>query len=126
MAEKPKILIIEDSETQALQVAAHLSRFDISVLIAKDGPQGLRLADVHQPALIVLDVNLPSMNGYQVCRRIKRDISTQNIPVVMLTTANTPADKLKGLNAGADGYIIKGATAIDQLLDILYELQLIQ
>jgi len=120
------ILIIEDSNTQAQQVAAHLSAYDIDVLIASDGPQGLRLITAQKPSLIVLDINLPTMNGYQVCRRLKRDPKTANIPVIMLSSRSEAEGKMQGISAGAVKYIPKGDFAIDDLLATLAELGIIE
>lgn len=117
-----KILIIEDSPTQAKEIAASISRFDIDVLIAGDGPQGLRLAADQQPDLIVLDINLPSMSGYQVCRRLKRDDATVHIPVVMLTAADSADNMMQGLDAGAVDYIPKDAFAVENLAGTLQSL----
>ena len=125
MDDIPTILIIEDSETQAQQVAAHLSGYDVNVVIASDGPQGLRLIQVHHPALIVLDINLPTMDGFQVCRRIKRDPDTAEIPIIMLTSASASKDMLKGIDAGAIDYIPKDEFAIEHLLTTLQNMALI-
>jgi len=121
----PSILIIEDSNTQAQQVAAYLSGYDIDVLIASDGPQGLRLIKAHKPSLIVLDINLPTMNGYQVCRRLKRDPETAGIPVIMLSSRAESESKIQGISAGAIEYIPKDQFAIDNLLAVLGELDFI-
>jgi len=121
----PSILIIEDSSTQAQQVAAYLSSYDIDVLIASDGPQGLRLIKAHKPGLVVLDINLPTMNGYQVCRRLKRDPETANIPVIMLSSRAEAESKIQGMSAGAIEYIPKDEFAIDNLLDALEDLNFI-
>lgn len=111
-----KLLIIEDSMTQANTIAAHLASYEIDVMIANDGPQGLRLAAFMMPDLIILDVNLPSMNGCQVCRRLKRDPKTADIPVIMLTAATSPEQTTMGLEAGADDYIHKGQDAPEQVI----------
>ena len=120
----PVVLIVEDSPTQAAQIAAHLSRFDIQVIVAGNGAQGLRIVSIEKPDLIVLDVNMPTMNGYQMCQRIRRDPQTRNLPIIMLTTDDSLESIQKGMNVGADGYIIKGDQAITKLLSILrfYEL----
>lgn len=125
MDSRPTVLLIEDSPTQAKEFAAHMSRFDIDVLVATDGPQGLRLAKEMTPSLIVLDVNLPSMNGFQVCRRLKRDEATVAIPVIMLTSADRSDDMMAGLEAGADDYIPKDDFAVDSLLTALRTMGLI-
>jgi len=125
MVNLPKVLIIEDSSTQAQLIAAQLSQHDISVICAEDGVQGLRLVDIEQPHLIVLDINMPKMDGYQVCRRLKRDPNTQHIPVVMLTSNDSSEDALKGLDAGADDYIPKDSFASEHLLSTLKTLGLL-
>ena len=91
----------------------------------EDGVQGLRLVDIEQPDLIVLDVNMPKMDGYQVCRRLKRDPNTQHIPIVMLTSNDGTEDALKGLEAGADDYIPKDSFASEHLLSTLQALGLL-
>lgn len=115
----PTIVIVEDSDTQAQQVAGYLSGRGISVMIAKDGPQALRLITGNKPDIVVLDINLPTMNGYQVCQRLKRDPATAHIPVIMLTSAAEAKDKLRGFEAGALDYIPKDEFAVDHLLATL-------
>ena len=115
MAEEPLVLVVEDSQTQAQELAGHLTDGGFKVLIAGDGPQALRIADVYQPDVIVLDVNLPTMSGYQICDRLRRDPSTADIPIVMLTAADSSEDIQTGYRSGADAYIPKGAFAINHL-----------
>jgi len=115
-----KLLIIEDSNTQAIAIAAQLSTYEVDVIIANDGPQGLRMASAMRPDLVILDVNLPSMNGYQVCRRLRRDMDTAHIPIIMLTAATSPEETTKGLAAGADDYIHKGADAIQNVINAAF------
>lgn len=119
------VLIIEDSSTQAKLTAGQLSSYDINVVIAEDGLQGLRCVDAFSPDLIILDVNLPKMDGYQVCSRLKRDEHTRNIPVIMLTANDSPEDTRKGLAAGADSYIPKSSFAIKHLLSALQAMGLL-
>jgi len=115
-------VIVEDSPTQAKQIAANLAEYDVRAVIAYDGPDGLRAVDEHKPDLIVLDVNLPTMDGFQVCRRLKRDPNTRNIPVIMLTAADDSEATLQGLEAGADDYIPKDMFAAENLTSTLYAL----
>ncbi len=119
MARIPNILLVEDSETQAQQIASQMSQYDIQVIIASDGAQGLRLLYIEQPDLIVLDVHMPKMDGYQMCRRIRRDPETAHIPVIMLTAADSDEEISAGLEAGADGYITKDQFAADNLMAAL-------
>lgn len=121
----PLVLLIEDSPTQAEEIASQISHYGIDVMVANDGLQGLRLVDSNRPDLILLDVNLPKMDGYQVCHRLKRDPDTKSIPVVMLTVASGSDDTLKGLEAGADDYIPKDAFAVENLTGTLRSLGLI-
>lgn len=122
----PTVVLVEDSATQAQQIAAHLSGREINVMIASDGPQALRLIAKMMPDLIVLDINLPTMNGYQVCRRLKRDPETQNIPIIMLTSQGAAEDMMKGIEAGAIDYIPKDEFAVDHLLMTLANMGLIE
>lgn len=122
----PLVVIVEDSETQAQRVAAHLSDKDINVMIAGDGPQALRLISSMNPDLVVLDINLPTMNGFQVCRRLKRDPETQDIPVIMLTSASAGEDMMRGIEAGAIDYIPKDEFAVEHLLLTLANMGLLE
>lgn len=112
----PLILLVEDSPTQAMQFAATLSPYKVRVMIANDGLQGLRLIDSQSPDLIVLDVNLPKMDGYQVCHRLKRDPKTAKIPVVMLTAMVNAEATLRGLEAGANDFIAKDTFSKENLM----------
>lgn len=120
------VLIVEDSPTQAKQIANQLAQHKINVLIATDGPEALRMVDERGPDLIVLDVNLPTMNGYQVCSRLKRDPQTAHIPVIMLTSSDNSDSMLAGLNAGAMDYIPKDVYAAKNLLETLRSIGLVE
>ncbi len=115
----PTVVIIEDSSTQSKLLAAQVSKYGINVICAEDGLQGLRIVDIVRPDLIVLDVNMPRMDGYQVCMRLKRDPNTRHIPVIMITSNDSSDDALKGLEAGADDYFPKDAFAFEHLLAAL-------
>lgn len=116
------VLLVEDSQTQAAQIKETLESVGLQVRIAYDGPDGLRDALDQPPALIVLDVKLPTMDGFQVCRRLKRAPQTQHIPVIMLTEKADPKATMSGLRAGADDYIPKDIFAAEHLVDTLQEL----
>jgi DNA-binding response OmpR family regulator len=115
-------LLIEDSKTQAAQIKDTLESVGLRVRVAYDGPEGLRDALENPPSLIVLDVKLPSMDGFQVCRRLKRNPATQDIPVIMLTEKSDPKATMSGLRAGADDYIPKDIFAAEHLIGTLQEL----
>lgn len=126
MSKRPLAVIVEDSLTQAKQIAASLARHQIDTVIAYDGPEGLRAIDEHKPDLVVLDINLPTMDGFQVCRRLKRDPATAAIPVVMLTASDDSEATLEGLDAGADDYIPKDMFAAENLLSTLRALNILK
>jgi DNA-binding response OmpR family regulator len=117
------ILVVEDSPTQAAQIKAVLeSAGDLTVRVVYNGTDGLRLAHEMLPDLIVLDVVLPNMDGFQLCRRLKRHPATMNIPVIMLTEKCSAKATVSGLEAGADDYIPKDLVAFERLIDTLREL----
>jgi CheY-like chemotaxis protein len=103
----PSILIIEDSASQALRLQLMLQRAGYTVLIAKDGSEGWQQAYMAHPAVILLDVNLPAMNGFQVLAYLKKNHATARIPVIMLTTMDRITDVEEALALGADGYLFK-------------------
>ena len=122
----PLVLIVEDSPTQAEHISANLSERGIETILAEDGPEGLRAVDEHKPDLVVLDVNLPTMNGYQVCRRLKRDDNTAHIPVIMLTSSEDFEAVMQGLETGADDYIPKDVYAVKNLITAMQALGLLE
>ena len=99
------VLIVEDEQNIVDILAFNLSREGYDTMEAYDGATGLQLALEHNPDLILLDLMLPEMNGFEVCRRIRETGSTT--PVLMLTAREEEADKVMGLELGADDYITK-------------------
>jgi two-component system KDP operon response regulator KdpE len=104
MAANPTVLIIDDDPMNIQLVTDTLRQEDYAVISAPDGPQGLRAMYEHHPDLIILDVNMPTMDGWTVLQRI-REVS--NVPVVMLTARDAPEEVIKGLDLGADDYVTK-------------------
>lgn len=121
-----RVLVVEDSPTQAEQIKVTLEAHGLVVDIVTDGPAAIREAMTNPPQLVVLDINLPSMDGYQVCRRLKRNAATRDVPVIMLTEHASPKETMTGLQSGADDYIPKDVFAGEHLLDSLRELGLIE
>lgn len=106
----PKLaLIIEDDPDIAESVRYNLESEGFSAIVASTGEQGLRLAldTQNPPAVIVLDLMLPGMNGMDLCRRLRRENRTRRIPIIMLTAKTSEADRIAGLDLGADDYIAK-------------------
>src|SRR5437660_3996688 len=102
-------LIIEDDADIAESVKYNLESEGFSAVVASTGEQGLTLAlDAHNPpSVIVLDLMLPGMNGMELCRRLRRENQTRKIPIIMLTAKTSEADRIAGLDLGADDYIAK-------------------
>ncbi len=101
------ILVVEDSPTQAMQLRSLLEEHDYRVTVAVDGKEGLAAARAHKPALIMADIVMPVMDGYEMCRAIKQDEAFADVPVIMLTTLTDLEDVIRGLKAGADYYLTK-------------------
>jgi CheY-like chemotaxis protein len=116
------ILVVEDSTTQALHLQALLEQEGLKVELARDGRAGLQMAQQLQPDLIVLDVQMPEMNGFQVCRRLKEARETADIPVIMFTRYDEHESVMLGLQTGAVDYIPKDAFADAVLLETLRQM----
>src|SRR5882757_10208168 len=110
-----QILIAEDSATQAQRLQYILERHGYRVTAAANGRLALEAAQRSRPALIISDVVMPEMNGYELCRRVKADARLSHVPVILVTTLSDPHDVIRGLECGADNFILKPYDG-DQLL----------
>ncbi len=104
--QRQKILIVDDAETN-LMILSNLLAEEGEIISATDGVQAITLAESDLPDLILLDVSMPGMDGYEVCRRLKSDIRTRDIPIVFVTGRTEDNDQEKGLSLGAIDYILK-------------------
>ena len=102
-----RVLIVEDSGTNRMILRARLNQAYYDVIEAEDGETALALAKAEKPDLVLLDVMLPGINGFEVCRTLKADPDTLHVPVVMLTALNKQEDLVEGLEAGADDFLSK-------------------
>ena len=102
-----RILVIDDIDANVRLLEAKLSADYYEVLTATDGVTGLALAASEQPDIILLDVMMPGLDGFQVCRRLKEDPATRHIPVVLVTALDGRSDRIAGLEAGADEFLTK-------------------
>ncbi|WP_456385995.1 response regulator [Desulfolithobacter sp.] len=102
-----KILVIEDNEQNLYLVTFLLEAAGFSVLQARDGRQGLAVAVAEHPDLVLLDIQLPEMDGYEVARRLKQQSATAAIPIVAVTSYAMAGDREAVLAAGSEGYIEK-------------------
>lgn len=103
---RPRLLLVDDEPTN-LQILRQILQDDYRLLFARDGEKALQLALVEQPDLILLDVMMPGLSGYDTCRRLKADTATESIPVVFVTALNETSDEELGFGVGAVDYITK-------------------
>ena len=123
MNNQPSILIVEDSPAQAQKTRLALENSGCRVDWADTGRGGLKLAKKKKFDLIVLDVELPDINGFEVCRNLKGDPKLAKIPVVMLTTLDHAENVMSGLKAGAIDYIPKDAFADAVLVETIRQMK---
>ena len=117
------ILMVEDSPPQALKLKISLENHGYYVYWAGTGSEGLQVVKQQPFDLILLDIELPDTNGFEICRQLKADPKLQEIPVIMLTTRDHADDALSGLTAGAIDYIPKDAFAEMVLLETIKQMR---
>jgi two-component system, OmpR family, phosphate regulon response regulator PhoB len=103
----PKILVVEDEDALATLLHYNLDKEGYDVALAPDGEEALTQVSERLPDLIVLDWMLPKVSGIEVCRRLRARSETRNVPIIMLTARGEESDRIRGLDTGADDYIIK-------------------
>jgi CheY-like chemotaxis protein len=101
------VLLVEDNELNRDMLIRRLSRAGIDVITAGDGEQALQLMASAQPCVVLMDMNLPVMDGWTACRRARADESTKDIPIIALTAHAMEADRRNALEAGCDDYATK-------------------
>ncbi len=102
-----KVLVVDDLPANVDLLSSMLTREGYEVVTAFDGEQALRMVEDTQPDLVVLDVLMPALNGYEVCERMKQNPATRLTPVVLITALHEREDKIQGINAGADDFLTK-------------------
>jgi two-component system phosphate regulon response regulator PhoB len=103
----PHVMIVEDDETLRSGLKYNLEKEGYRVSLAKDGEEALLMAEEDRPDLFVLDWMLPKAPGIEVCRRLRQRQETRNTPIVMLTARGDESERIRGLDTGADDYIVK-------------------
>ncbi len=102
-----RVLVVDDSAMVLEMVSAHLKQHGMEVAEAHDGAEAVEKLKAFTPDLVVTDVVMPRMNGYELCRWIKSNASTKDVPVIMCTTKSEEFDKYWGMKQGADAYLTK-------------------
>jgi DNA-binding response OmpR family regulator len=123
--DKKTVLIVEDSPAQALALEHLLKTEGLRVHWAPDGQVGVALAQEHAPDVIVLDVEMPNMDGFEACQRLKANARTSRIPIVMLTVLDDAAAAMQGIDLGAIDFIPKDAFSGPVLLETLRQLHIL-
>lgn len=105
--EPPEILVVEDSLTQAERLKHVLGKRNYRFRMARNGREGLAAIAERRPTVVISDIVMPEIDGYELCCRIKQDEATRDIPVILLTSLSDPVDVVKGLECGADNFVFK-------------------
>ena len=103
----PYVLIVEDEESLATLLEYNLEREGYLVRVCADGEDALITVEEKQPDLLILDWMLPKVSGIDVCRRLRQRPATRNLPIVMRTARGEESDRIRGLDTGADDYVVK-------------------
>jgi len=105
------ILIVDDSPTEIHVISQMLTGAGFQVISANDGESGITMAKAEKPNLILMDVVMPGLNGFQATRELSRDEETSSIPVILVTTKDQDTDKTWGMRQGAKDYVVKPVSA---------------
>jgi two-component system phosphate regulon response regulator PhoB len=103
----PYVLVVEDEDALATLLQYNLDKEGYDVAVAGDGEEALLLAEERLPDLVVLDWMLPKVSGIEVCRRLRSRPETRNVPIIILTARGEETDRIRGLDTGADDYVVK-------------------
>ncbi len=103
----PHVLVVEDEDALATLLQYNLDKEGYDVALAQDGEEALVMVDERLPDLVVLDWMLPKVSGIEVCRRLRSRAETRNIPIILLTARGEETDRIRGLDTGADDYVVK-------------------
>jgi twitching motility two-component system response regulator PilH len=109
----PLVLIVDDSPTEVHVLRSALEENGYATLCAEDGDKGVELARERKPDLILMDVVMPGLSGYQATRRLHKDPATAEIPVIMVTTKSHETDRIWGMRQGAVDYIVKPVDPVE-------------
>jgi DNA-binding response OmpR family regulator len=114
----PKVLIADDNPQGVELLEAYLSELDCEVRTAYDGEETLKVVDDWQPDLILLDIMMPRISGFEVCKRLRKNPKTRDIAVLMITALDQPSDVERGVEAGTDDFLPKPINKLELLLRV--------
>ena len=120
----PVVLVVDDNQQNRELLQAYLEDVDCRAIPASDGPEALEILAKDSPDLILLDVMMPKMSGFEVCRRIKNDPKTRDIPVIMVTALNEFGDIERGIDSGTDDFLSKPVNKLELLTRVKTMLKL--
>ncbi|MBW8859139.1 phosphate regulon transcriptional regulator PhoB [Caulobacter sp. LARHSG274] len=109
----PYVLVVEDEDALATLLHYNLDKEGYVVAVAGDGEEALTMASERAPDLVILDWMLPKVSGIEVCRRLRGRSETRNVPIIMLTARGEESDRIRGLDTGADDYVVKPFSMIE-------------
>lgn len=112
----PKVLLVEDNEMNRDMLSRRLIRRGFEVVVAVDGAEGVALSKSENPDIVLMDMSLPVMNGWEATRAIKSDPATQTVPIIALTAHSMPGDREQAMAAGCNDYDVKPVD-LPRLLD---------
>ncbi|MBU0706777.1 response regulator [Patescibacteria group bacterium] len=122
MAKQIKVLIVEDEEIISKALATKLGKNKFNITLAMDGATGLELAKKEMPDIVLLDLIMPKMSGFEVLEKIKKDPATNKIPVVILSNLDDSSYLKKGIEAGAAEYMVKTRTNLEEIIAKIHEI----
>jgi len=123
-AKLPIVLVVDDNQQNLELIRAYLDDFECETLAACDGVEALELIADRKPDLVLLDVMMPKMSGFEVCRRLKNDASTEDIPIIMVTALNEFGDIERGIDSGADDFVSKPVNRLELITRVRTMLKL--
>ncbi|MEL7098421.1 MAG: phosphate regulon transcriptional regulator PhoB [Pseudomonadota bacterium] len=123
MSQQPRVLVVEDEPAQREVLAYNLEAEGFAVSRAENGEEALLLVDEDNPDIIVLDWMMPNLSGIEVCRRLKIKPETRTIPIIMLSARSEEVDKVRGLETGADDYVVKPYSVIELMARVRSQLR---
>ncbi len=122
-ADQPRVLVVEDEPAQREVLAYNLEAEGFRVSKAENGEEALLLVEEEAPDIIVLDWMLPSVSGIEVCRRLKSRAETRSVPIIMLSARSEEVDKVRGLETGADDYVVKPYSVVELMARVRTQLR---